>query len=142
MYAPFEEKLFLRQIYFVMDKWNPGMVQVNFSETSIKTLETSNKVTVSPSDRDAITSALKNFFQRKTIMLGDTNLTPELNDIVGELKQKSVDAGLDFFHLSLNSSIISNNEIAAFGGFPTRSRIGAGEWNMKSYQKVTLTDCL
>lgn len=54
-------------------------------------------------------------------MYNRTNLSPELNDLAYELADKARDAGLDFFDTIFEVVDYKQlNEIAAYGGFPTR----------------------
>jgi stage V sporulation protein R len=51
----------------------------------------------------------------------DTTLTPELQEIADKLGQKSRDFGLDFFTTVFELVDYQQlNEVAAYGGFPTR----------------------
>lgn len=53
--------------------------------------------------------------------VGDTNLTPELQQIIEEIKAKSIAVGMDFFTTIFEMVDYKQlNEIAAYGGFPTR----------------------
>jgi stage V sporulation protein R len=51
----------------------------------------------------------------------NTQLTPELQEIVASIRQTSIEAGLDFFETIFELIDYQQlNEIAAYGGFPTR----------------------
>ncbi len=52
---------------------------------------------------------------------GDTNLTPELSEIAHAIEKKSREAGMDFFTTVFEMIDYKQlNEVAAYGGFPTR----------------------
>lgn len=54
-------------------------------------------------------------------MISNTSLTPELQDIADDLAQKAHSAGLDFFTTVFELVDYKQlNEVAAYGGFPTR----------------------
>lgn len=51
----------------------------------------------------------------------NTQLTPELNEVVASIKATSIESGLDFFETIFELVDYKQlNEIAAYGGFPTR----------------------